>query len=152
LRIRVGNRPNRRPHDVGEARQNVGIDAIGLRQLPRRFRKGAHLPRIYDDHRQLRGNKRGHAQQLIPAGRFKDDQLQRHRSQPFDERTHPAFVVHDSKPLAGGEYTHNQLRFCDINPDKHWIPPREVASPVLVVIRARFDRPPQLFGLLRQKT
>ena len=43
--VGVGDRAPRGAHHVGEARENIGIDAVGLRELTSGFREVAHFGR-----------------------------------------------------------------------------------------------------------
>jgi hypothetical protein len=49
------NAPGRGAHALGKEGQHVRIKAVGLGELPGRFREVADLPRIRHDQRESRG-------------------------------------------------------------------------------------------------
>jgi len=80
LGVGVGDGTQGGTHDVGTAREDVRIEAIRLRELAGRFRTVTHVARIHHDDRIRRGRQRGDHEQLVPAGGFEHDPLQRQRS------------------------------------------------------------------------
>lgn len=73
LGLRIRQRAHGGTHALGEERQDVGVDAIGLGELPRGFREIADLPRIRDDHRQP-GRRQGcDAEELVPTRHLEED-------------------------------------------------------------------------------
>jgi hypothetical protein len=85
---------------LGEEREDVRIDPIGRRELPRRPREVAHLARIHDDHWECDRGERAHAKQLVAAGGFHDDQLRRTGPDPIYERAHAALGIRTGPPVA----------------------------------------------------
>ena len=141
--------------DVGEAREDVGVDTVRLGELPGRLGEVAHLTRVDHDDGQRRGGEGGDREQLVAARGFQHDQRRRDAPEPLDERVHPALLVVHGEPFRRRQEADHQLRLRHVDADEHASPPRvwSVASPVLVRIRARLGgRPPQLFGLCATRT
>ena len=113
------NRTHRGTDHVGEAREDVRFETIRLRELAGRFRRVPHLTQIaHHDGHHRRGERR-YATQLGTSGGFEHDQRQRQRSQSFDQRAHPAFIVGDGEALQPAQYTLDQLRVRDSDADEH---------------------------------
>jgi hypothetical protein len=74
LRLVGRDKLHRGTNHVGEASQNVRVDAVRLRELARRLGEVAHLPRVHHHHGQRRRREGGHAQQLVPSRRLEHDQ------------------------------------------------------------------------------
>jgi len=150
----VGQRPDRGLHPLGEERQHVGIEEIGLRQLAGRFREVAHLAGVGDDDREAVGDEGGHTHKLIAAGRFEHDELRRHLTQARDKRGDARLVIRHCPALPAGPHGDDQLGLGDIDSELPSCPLHEEMSPGpgLVYIRARpGGRPPQLFGLWQRE-
>lgn len=127
-----------RPHAPGEEREDLRIDPIRLRELPRGLREVAHLARVSDDHRERRGGERGHTEQLVPTSGLEHDELRRRASEPCDERPDPALIIRHRPSLPARARRHHQFRFRHVDPNQHRPSLRyDVAPPVLVRIRAR---------------
>jgi hypothetical protein len=57
--------------------KDIGVDAIGLRQLARGLGEVAHLPRIDHHDWEPRRGERADAEQLVAVGHLEDDELRR---------------------------------------------------------------------------
>jgi hypothetical protein len=104
LGFRVGDRAQRGAHHLGEAGEEVGVDAIGLRELARRLGEVADLARVHHDYRERHGGEAGDREQLVVARGFQHDQLRRDRPQPLDERAEAPVVIRQREPLGAREH------------------------------------------------
>jgi hypothetical protein len=97
----VGQRPRGGSDRLGEMRDRLGVQAVGLGQAPHRAGEGAHLARVDDRDRQA-GRGQGRRQpDLQAAGGLEHDQRRREGGQALDQRRHAPLVVVDGEALAG---------------------------------------------------
>ncbi len=67
LRGHVRNDAHLWADDIGEACEDVRVNAIRFGELPRRLRNVTHLAWIHDHHGQCRGRERSDGEQLVSA-------------------------------------------------------------------------------------
>jgi hypothetical protein len=99
--------------------EDIRIDPVRLRQLPRRLRKVAHWPRVHDDHGQRRRRERRGAEEFITAGRVEHDELRADRAQSVNEGPDATFIVCDREALSHREHTDDQLGLRNVDPNEH---------------------------------
>ena len=115
----IGNEAHLRSDDIGKAREDVGVKAIRLRQLPRRLRNVPHLAWIHHHHGPCRGGERGDGEQLVSAGRLQPDQLQMARRNAPHHRTHAPFIMLHGEALCTRQHADHQLGVRHIDADTH---------------------------------
>jgi len=86
LGLGVRERAWRRLHDLGEAREQLGVQGVGLGQLADGAGEIAHLARVNHRHGEPGRRQRGSHRQLAPARRLQDDEGGAQRPQPRGER------------------------------------------------------------------
>jgi hypothetical protein len=131
LGLRIRQRADLRPDALREQREQIGVDPIRLGELSRRFGKVAHLPRIHHHDRQIRRGKCRDTQELVPTGRFEDNQLRAIPADTLYQRAHAPLVILHGPPLSPRARGDHQLPFGNIDPDEHASSPRvrRVARP-----------------------
>src|SRR5204863_3334898 len=118
LGLGVGQGAGRRPEDLGELCEQLGIEPVGLGQEARGAGEIAHLPRVHDRHRQ-RGGREGPRHGDFPAARrFQDDQCGCEPAQSRDECTQTGFLMSDRPALATGAHRDIQLLLRHIDTDE----------------------------------
>ncbi len=106
------------PHRFGELGQNGGIEGVGLRELARRLREVAHLPRVDHHHGQAGRRERPDQGELEPAGGFQDNQGRCPLLQATADRGGAACIVGGDPPLAARAQGGIHALFGDINTDE----------------------------------
>ena len=119
----IGNEAHLRSDDIGEAREDVSVNAIRFRQLPRRLRNVPHLAWIHHHHGPCRGGERGDGEQLVSAGRLQHDQLRMAGSNALHQRTHAPFIMLHGNAPCTRQHADHQLGLRLIDADTH-LPPR----------------------------
>ena len=98
----VRHGPGDGANGFGKERDHPRVERVGLGQLPGGPREVADLPGIDHGHGQPRAGQRDGDRDLIPAGRFQDDDGGRVAAQRAMQRGQAGIVVADAKGLAGG--------------------------------------------------
>ena len=96
----IGQRARGRAHALGEERQDVGVDPIGLGELAGGPGKVAHLARGGDHHRQLGRRERGHRRALVAAGSLENDERRRVAAHALAERVDARYIIGDRPVLS----------------------------------------------------
>ncbi len=107
-----------RPHALGEERQDLRIDVVGLGELPGGAGKVAHLPGVRHDDRQGGRRERGHQRRLVAAGGFQDDERGAELVQLLDEVADAALVVRDGGRGARGALGPDELGLGNVDADE----------------------------------
>jgi hypothetical protein len=149
LGLGVGQRARCGLHHLGEAREHLGVEGVGLGQLANGAGEVAHLARIDHRHRQpslRQGRDQGH---FAPAGGFQDDEGRGQRPEASDEVGDAALIVRGD-PLPGGRaHGDIQLRFGDVNPNVAGEGLHDLFLPVStwpVLVRCGLQRPRNCSG------
>ncbi|GJG89858.1 hypothetical protein tb265_50390 [Gemmatimonadetes bacterium T265] len=130
-RAKMGDRPHRPrqgadlgPDPLGEEGEDARVDVVRLRELAGRFGEVAHLARVRDHHRELRGRERGDHGELVSARCFQDHEGGRAAGEALDECANPRVRVRDRPGRPARPDRHHQLAFRDIDADEHRLSPR----------------------------
>ena len=130
LGIRVPQRAHRRTDRLGEMRQHLGIQGIGLGQPAGGSGKIAHLARIDHHHGQGRCRKRGHHGHLQPSGGFQHHCGWSQGLQSGCQVPGTSFVVSHAPSVAARSNAHIQSGLGHVDAHVDWFlihvsPPRD---------------------------
>jgi hypothetical protein len=114
----IGQRPHGGLHPLREQGQDLGVDAVRLRQAAQGLAKVSDLPGIDRGHPQPARGERGHRRQLVAAGGFQHDKLRGERGQPLRELGDARGIVRHLPAHPRGAHRDVQLRLGDINADE----------------------------------
>ena len=96
---------------LGEVRQHLRVEGIGLRQAARRLGEIADLAWIDHDHRQTNRAQRRHRTALVATGRLQHDQLRGQRAQARHQRGQLSLGVGHAPLGAAGAHADIQPGF-----------------------------------------
>src|SRR5712692_37415 len=114
----VGQGPDLRANAVAEQRQDQGIDLVGLGKLAGSSRELTDLARIHDDHRESGTTQGSREGDLETPGRLQDDQFGSQLLKARDEASRRLGLVGHMPNLSGGQKTHLELCFADVDSDE----------------------------------
>ena len=154
LSLGGGQRPGGWPHRLGKVREDVGVQGVGLGELPSSSGEVPHLPGIHHGHRQVGAGQFSRQGHLYPTGGFQHDQPGRHVLKTFHQSADAPGVVGNLPGLTGRPHRHIQAVLGHINANKHWglrlhsSPSSNDGSPASGPTLPHSGSPPaQLFGL-----
>ena len=114
----VRQRPRLRLHRLGEVRDRLGVQPVGLGQPTSGAGEVADLAWFDDHQRQARSaQRRGHGR-LEAAGRLEHDQARDELGQAFGQRRQTGGIPANGKGLPSRPHVHVQLGFGDVNTDE----------------------------------
>jgi hypothetical protein len=96
----IGQRPGCGAHPLGEERERLGVNRIGLGELPRRPGEIAHLPRIGDHDWHRGGGERSDHGVFKASGRLQDHERRPEGLQSGDQREERGLLVDELPALA----------------------------------------------------
>ena len=114
----VGTQPRRGSYPFGKEGQEARIQAVGFRQLARRFAEVADLAGIDDHDRQLRRRQRVRQGGFIAPCTLEDDQRRHEALQPRDGGRDPTRVIRRRPQTVIRAAGHDEVRFGDIDTDE----------------------------------
>ena len=115
----VRQRPRLRLHRLGEARDRLGVQPVGLGQPTGGAGEVADLARVDDHQRQARSAQRGGHGCLEAAGGLEHDQARGEPGQAFGQRRETGAIAADRKGLTGRPRMHVELALGDVDADEH---------------------------------
>ena len=131
LGLRVGQWPRRGPQRLGEVRQHLRVQPVGLGQVPGRRGEGAHLARIDRRHRRARHPQFAHQRRLVAPGSLHHDDCRRQRAKPVHQRGDPTPSL-SALPLPARTHcdVYGRLRDIDTHhPMRTLVPPLPLLPP-----------------------
>jgi hypothetical protein len=109
--LRVRERTRRRPYRLGKVGHGTGIEAIGLGQLPSRFRKVPDWAGIHHHEGQGRRRQCRHHGPVVAARGFEHNERGLYGLEPGDEGRNPRLIVRHCPAFPHGPQGDIELRF-----------------------------------------
>ena len=143
----VRQRPGSGPHALGEERQDLGIERVGLRELASGLGEVAHLAGIGDHDGQAGRGEGGDGRRLVATGGFEHEERRREPVAAGDQLLNARLVVGHGAGLAAGADGELELGFGDIDPDERHTDLLDETARVGPTLQDAGSWPTQLFGL-----
>ena len=114
-RDRIGQRPWGRADAFRKQREDVGVDAVRLRELAGGPGEVSDLPGVDHHDRQLGRRDGGDSRPFVAPGGLKDDEGGRQVPEPHPEAREATRIVGHAPPGVPGTHSHDQLGLRDVN-------------------------------------